>query len=59
MEGLRAYPNNSSFSCSAALDKSPAQLRLRCPLWQRGPTDAKRLAGEFLPSNTPFGRFFG
>lgn len=27
--------------------KSPARLRLRGPLWQRGPTDALRLAGGF------------
>ena len=58
-QAFRGYPNNSSSSCFAALYQSPARLRLRCPLWQRGPTDAKRRAGGFLPSDIPLGGFFG
>jgi hypothetical protein len=45
---LSAYLNNPQACCSTVLWKSPARLRLRRPLWQRGPTDAERLARGFL-----------
>jgi hypothetical protein len=44
---LSAYPNNPHSRSFAALCKSPARLRLRGPLCQRGPTDVERLAGGF------------
>jgi hypothetical protein len=53
MDSLRAYPNNSHARNCAVLFKSPARLRLRRPLYQRGPTDVERLARGFLPVDAP------